>query len=99
MTPPATTGVASRPASLPAAYFQRTSRLSDNVVFATPVPNTSPRTSGQSSAANDNSPAWRTANANKIHNLEGGVIQIQIIFSGKFDWIESSSPLLRRRSG
>src|SRR5438045_1028390 len=50
MMPSATTAVASNAASLLAEYFQMTSRFSGSADFATPVPSTSQRTTGQSSA-------------------------------------------------
>src|SRR3954463_12623584 len=98
--PSAMIGVASKPASLPAAYFQRTSNSSANAVCATPVPNASPRTNGQSSAHDGEiSTIERQATANRIVSLKRGIIQFQIIVAGQLDGIKFSGPLLCRRVG
>src|SRR4051812_3988399 len=97
MTPAATTAVASNAASLPAGYFQMTSRFSGSVDFATPVPSTSPRTTGQSSAlAGDLATIAPTANDIMSTNLIRSIIQVQEILLCEFDRIELSGPLWHR---
>src|SRR5436190_3328555 len=92
------TAVASNPASLPALYFQSTSRSSVTGPRATPVPKASWRTSGQSSAATENcAAANKAASTRTALNSKRSFIQLQIIVLAQLDGIELAGPLLGRR--